>query len=41
MGSLLPWNAILSVLDFFIIKMKGFNPASSFGFATNGLLVLS
>lgn len=38
---LLPWNAVLTSLDFFDGKMHDYHPASVFGFAVNGLLLVT
>jgi len=40
-ASLLPWNAVLTSLDFFEGKMHEYHPASVFGFAVNGLLIFT
>lgn len=40
-ASLLPWNAVLTSLDFFEGKMSKYNPSSVFGFAVNGLLIFT
>ena len=41
LGTLLPWNAVLTSLDFFDSKMHEYKPASVFGFAVNGLLIFT
>lgn len=41
LGTLLPWNAVLTSLDFFDSKMHDYKPASVFGFAVNGLLIFT
>jgi len=38
---LLPWNAVLTSLDFFDGKMHEYHPASVFGFAVNGLVTVT
>jgi hypothetical protein len=38
-AALLPWNAVLTSLDFFEKKMPTYQPSSVFGFAVNGLLL--
>jgi len=40
-ASLLPWNAVLTSLDFFEGKMHEYHPSSVFGFAVNGLLIFT
>ena len=40
-ASLLPWNAVLTSLDFFEGKMHKYHPSSVFGFAVNGLLIFT
>jgi solute carrier family 29 (equilibrative nucleoside transporter), member 1/2/3 len=40
-AALLPWNAVLTSLDFFESKMPEYHPSSVFGFAVNGLLVFT
>jgi solute carrier family 29 (equilibrative nucleoside transporter), member 1/2/3 len=40
-ASLLPWNAVLTSLDFFEGKMSEYHPSSVFGFAVNGLLIFT
>ena len=40
-GVLLPWNAILSVFDYFAYEMKGFKPTFVYPFAVNCFLALS
>ncbi len=41
LATLLPWNAVLTSLDFFDSKMHDYKPASVFGFAVNGLLIFT
>ncbi len=41
LGTLLPWNAVLTSLDFFDSKMHDYKPASVFGLAVNGLLIFT
>jgi len=37
-GVLLPWNAVLSIYDYFVADMDGYSPTQTYGFANNGLL---
>eukprot|EP00347_Sterkiella_histriomuscorum_P015986 403354936 len=39
-GALLPWNAILTALDFFKEKLPGYQPDFVFSLANNGLLTV-
>ncbi|CDW83406.1 equilibrative nucleoside transporter 1 [Stylonychia lemnae] len=39
-GALLPWNAILTALDFFEEKQSRYQPSFVFGFAVNSLLTV-
>lgn len=39
-GSLLPWNAVLTALPFFEEKMSEYQPSFVFGLAVNGLLTV-
>jgi hypothetical protein len=40
-GTLLPWNAVLSCFDFFSTEMDGFKPAFIYPFAVNGFLAVT
>jgi hypothetical protein len=40
-GTLLPWNAVLSCFDFFSAEMTNYQPAFYYPFAVNGFLAVT